>query len=53
MPIPFDEVIPMARPILFYHNPMTGKHQAAYRDGMWVDLEPDVYWTLWHGRVTR
>lgn len=40
----------MTRPIMFYRDDAAGIYQAAYRDGQWVDLDPDVFWALCHGR---
>ena len=50
MPIPFGDP-PMTKPILFYRDEARGIYQAAYRDGVWIDIEPDVFWALCHGRV--
>jgi hypothetical protein len=41
----------MTKPILFYRDEARGIYQAAYRDGVWIDIEPDVFWALCHGRV--
>lgn len=49
MPIPFEGE-PMTKPILFYRDDAQAIYQAAYRDGVWVDLEPDVFWALCSGR---
>jgi hypothetical protein len=40
----------MTKPILFYRDTAAGIYQAAYRDGQWVDLEPEVFMALCHGR---
>lgn len=42
----------MTRPIMYHHFVAKGIYQAAYRDGPWVDLDPGLYWALWHGKAT-
>ena len=38
---------PMSRPTLYQHDREAGKYQVAYLGGQWIDVEPDLYWSLW------